>query len=586
MLRKVVLYLFSFIWLFIIFAEYLFQHSWYAKAVENFQYYGFLIPLILLIGGVGFYLHRNKEQRTFKGFNGLSLFVFSFLISLLITVIFFSKYEGVSMTSFGAINLAGIYFLGGLSLFLCVGLCYVLGDLLLILFPLQMRPNELFLIKIAFGMVLVVCLLFLLGTVNLLFPILLIPLFVGLILLNLKGGKTFVETTLWKPISLAKDLNVIGLAAFAFLLSFITMNFTSVLRPIPIGFDAMTLYMRLPSLIGDYQGLVAGNGLYNYSLFMSLGYVVFDSTMVTLCLSFVGGPLALFALYALCRRWMNANLALVVLACFYVMPEMSYLSFQDMKVDLGLLFISLCSIILLVNWVSPYETPLAVPEETSAQQNKVSAKTAKSKSKSKKTPARKKKATKKSAKSPTWMNTPSFILKFRDWISANSPALLKENSYMIALGILIGFAFGIKLTSIMLFMGVLIVIWYVKGNAWTTLGITLLCFFGVLLLGFDKQSGLRNLHAYVAVTQWGAAIIGLAIITWQALKKKQLIITNVKRSFIIGGFFILMLLPWFTKNLIETREFNSEALLQGQGGMTNMEFPAPKTVIQYEELNP
>jgi hypothetical protein len=90
----------------------------------------------------------------------------------------------------------------------------------------------------------------------------------------------------------------------------------------------------------------------------------------------------------------------------------------------------------------------------------------------------------------------------------------------------------------------------------------------------------------VGVTQWGAAMLGLAILAWQAFKEKNLIMMNIKRSLVIGGFFILMLIPWFTKNLIETQEFNSEALLQGQGGMTNMEFPFPKTVIQYEQQNP
>jgi hypothetical protein len=354
MIRKIALTSFSLLWIFVIFAEYLYQHDAYADALRNFQYIGFLIPLLLGIGGFAYLRHQDKGKTlSYKALNGLGIFGLTYLMVLIITAIFFSKYEGADFTPAGAGQLT-IYYVGtALATYLCVGFSYLIGDLLLILFPMKMAPRELMVTKIALGTMVLVTILFLLGTLNLLYAFVIIPLFLGVLLLNMGGGRDFVQKTLLKPIRLSPQLNLLGIASFAVVLVFVTLNFTQIIRPIAIGFDAMTLYMRIPSLIGDYHGLIAGHGTYNWSIFMSMGFFVFDSTAVTLALSFIGGPLALFALYALARRWMNTNLALLVLALFYTMPQINFLSFQDMKIDLGLLYISLCCLILLVNWINP-----------------------------------------------------------------------------------------------------------------------------------------------------------------------------------------------------------------------------------------
>jgi hypothetical protein len=584
MARKIILTLFSLFWFFIIFTEYLFQHRWYADAARNFQYYGFLIPLLIGIGGFAWLRHKEKGRiASYRALNGLGLFGLSFLIVLTTTAIFFSKYDGLDFNLAGA-STFGTYYIGvSLAVYVCVGYAYLLGDLLLILFPMKMATRELFVVKIALGIMFLVALLFLLGTFHLLHPFLLLPLFLLLALFNLNGGKDFVQHTLLKPISLPPDLNLIGIASFAVLLTFVTLNFTQNIRPIPIGYDAMTLYMRIPSLIRDYTGLIQGHGMYNWSLFMSLGFVLFNSTAVTLELSFIGGPLALFSLYALSRRLMNTNLALLTCAIFYTMPEVNFLSYQDTKIDLGLLFILICAVLLLVNWINPYQEAKPDKNELEGTKHEPQARNTKptsSKKRKNKVLTRKKKVQKKKQTIAVILQSNAFLLRLRDTLHRKTPKVLEGQHLMVWLGLLTGFAMGIKVTSLLLLLCVLTVIWYVKGNAISTLGVLFMCLFGILLFRLDEQSGMRDWHANVSYLQWLLAGCGLSLLGWEAIKKRKLFLDNIKRSLILIAFSLIAISPWFIKNISETKQLNIDALLNGQKAIPQFKDISMETLEQ------
>jgi len=568
MARKIILALYSLLWIFIIFTEYLFQHYWYADAARNFQYYGFLIPLLVGIGGFAWLRNKNQGRaNSYRVLNGLGLYALSFVIVLVTTAIFFSKYEGSDFDLADASKLGANYIGVSLAVYICVGYAYLLGDLLLTLFPINMPARELFVVKIALGIMFWVALLFLLGTLDLLYPFVLLPLFSLSALLNVKGGKDFVRHTLLKPISLSPQLNLIGIASFVVLLTFVTLNFTQNIRPIPIGYDAMTLYMRIPSLIRDYNGLIQGHGMYNWSLFMSLGFVLFNSTAVALELSFVGGPLALSALYALSRRLMNTNLALLTCAIFYTMPEVNFLSYQDTKIDLGLLFISICAVLLLVNWINPYQEIEADEDQladTKLESQRTKFKRASSKERKKNALIRKKKVQEKKQTVMVNSQAPTFLLRFRDKLHRKTPKVLEGQHLIVWLGLLIGFSMGIKITSLLLLLGVLVAMWYVKGDAISALGVLFMCLFGILLFRLDEQPGMRDWHANVSYLQWLLAGCGFGLLGWEAINKRNLLLANIKRSFILITFSLIAMSPWLLKNISETGQLNTDALLNGQ----------------------
>lgn len=128
-------------------------------------------------------------------------------------------------------------------------------------------------------------------------------------------------------------------------------TFLHLLRPIPIGWDDIGVYMNVPSLTAQHGGLVGGFGSYNWGLIMSLGFLVWNTPYIAMLYSFAGGLLAFFGLYVLIRACLpkgekdhdeepGASIPLFLVTTFAMSPFVLFQLGEDMKIDLGLLFIA------------------------------------------------------------------------------------------------------------------------------------------------------------------------------------------------------------------------------------------------------
>ena len=295
------------------------------------------------------------------------------------------------------------------------------------------------------------------------------------------------------------------------------------MRPFPIGSDSLNLYVNIPVLLAENHNLVAGNQPYNWALFMSIGKIVFGKLEVVLGLSFLGGLLSLAALYRLSRKWLGVNLSALVLLLFYSTPMINFFSYMDMKVDMGLLFITLSILLIFYNWVNPYKVEKDVNIVKGLGLSKANA-----------------------------------------FFTKHIPAVLKQNRLFILIGFLTGFAFGIKLTVLFFFLALNCAIWYVKGGKLTFITSLFLCLGFVFLLQLDKQSGLRQFHKYVTEIQWSLLAIGLSLLIYSFSKKKKTLRKLITYSLLMAGFFALSMLPWIGKNFIETNKLSVTALLNGK----------------------
>ena len=493
-------------WAIFVVLEYLYQHPWYPDAFGFFHYYDLALIFLGLTGLFSFLLGREKYRSRIKKYiNGLSILGFSWIFILICKLSFFSKFENLSIDASGVFHFALLYFGVAFACWLVIGTCYVAGDKIWQWFPAKGKGLESGLLKICAGMIFVVLLLFFLGSVHLLYSVSLILILVGISALNYKAWKSYVMASLLQPLKLPKTLNTIGVFSFMILLVFTAMNFTQILRPIPLGFDASTLYVRLPELIDSYHGLVKGHGFYYWGLFMSIGNVGFRHLEVVLGLSFVGGMLSLLGLFALARKLMTTNHALLSLAAFYTLPMVTFHSSRDMKVDLGLLFFSVCLVLLLVNWKE-----MKPIEQQSLKHNAVG---------------------------------------FR---------------LLVWMGVLAGFCLGIKLTALFILFALLAGIWYSPKHLIGFIGLICLLFFGVLFLQLDKQADLRAFHAGVGIFQWVLAILGVSLLTWEGIKAWKSLVQKLKWTVLIIGSFTLLTLPWIGKNLLETRQLSVNAILNGK----------------------
>jgi len=141
---------------------------------------------------------------------------------------------------------------------------------------------------------------------------------------------------------------------------------------------------------------------------------------------------------------------------------------------------------------------------------------------------------------------------------------MKGYEPLVLLGLMLGFAIGVKFTSFILIVSTIAIIWNAYGDKWAGLGAILLGFFLVLLLQLDSFSGTRAWHSQVWITQWSMALGGLALMGYSFWKNRKTTLENLKRSVILGSFLLLTFSPWLIKNVSEADQLNTKALLSGK----------------------
>lgn len=525
---KGVILCFAVSWAVVIFTGYWYHNPGYYGTIKHFQYYDLLVAIGLIGGllswGVTSY---TKKKKTWKYFNGLSIVLSFVLADLIIVSLFYAKALPGLLTLIGLFTQLGYLLFISACTFSVFLVCYSLGQTIFNFIQPTIKESEKPVIQIALGFIGFIFLLFLLGAFGLLKGIILVPLMVTILGVDSKQTLQLLRNIFLRPIPINAQLNAIGIYSSLFLGLLVLLNSIHILRISPAGFDAMTLYVKLPNLIHDHEGLVAGYQPYYWSLLMSVGLVAFQKIEVVLSLSGLGGLLSLYALFHLSRRWLDINFTLLALVLFYSAPLVHFQAALDLKTDLGLLFFLLCTLILFFNWMTPLK-----PRPAEAQLKEI--------------------------------NEPSEPgLKLSALISKRIPDLLKENKLIALMGLFVGFALGIKLTALIAFLSLIIILWYVGGNSLGFATAFCLVLFGVLFLRLDDVQLLRQYHLGAHPLQWTLLIAGLGglFVLWQ--RDKRQLLKTLQHSILLGSFFLLPVLPWFVKNYSETKALSSTGLLNG-----------------------
>lgn len=186
-------------------------------------------------------------------------------------------------------------------------------------------------------------------------PVPLILLLLGLVFGGLFAREEYA-TLIWRK----KTVEYMGIFAplvwvlWTVLLLVLATTFVHLIRPIPIGWDDISLYMNLPKLLCEHGALVPGLGAYNWGLIMSLGFVVFKTPFIAMLFSAFGGVLALWSLHHVTRSFESEETKSIIPLLFATVLAVSpFFLFQfgeDMKVDLILLFFGGLVFILIKDW--------------------------------------------------------------------------------------------------------------------------------------------------------------------------------------------------------------------------------------------
>ncbi len=496
------LIVFSIFWVSFVLLDYIQKHPQYTFNFQFFQYwdlYGIVFAHAIL-GGAAYHFMRAKLSPILRG----GLMIVPGLLLVALTFVFALNKGTPEAAKFGEIMYILMnYFKVGLQVFLVVLSSYSVGRWLLSRTSLVLKPASNTAISIGTGIMSIVMLAFILGIFKGLYWFTLGPVLMGCLALNYKDNLLFLKKIIVAPIKPSKHLGFIGVCSMLLLLFVVQLNLAQNISPFPKGFDSMALYVKLPTIINDYHGLVRGYQPYNWSLLMSFGLVLFNSLETVLALSFVGGVLCLVGLYAIGKDVlkMNQNYILLSLLVFYLIPSVGFQSYQEQKVDLGLLFIVLCLVLLLFAWITYLKTDKHAEEKIDA----------------------------------------GFI----------QPRTLL-NPYLILMGLFTGFAFGIKLTTLFSYFSIIAIIWFVEFGFIGFLGSSLLCCFAILLVKLDDMSGMREYHLSANYMQWVLLFIGMATFIYLFMKSNKGFIRTIGLSVVYTIFFGLMSAPWVVKNFIDS----------------------------------
>jgi len=517
---NIIIGVFAIFWCTFILLDYWQKHPELYYSFANFQYFDFVLIMAVLGGLLAFGWNKLKQTAFMpKMTSGLGLFSLIWLIAM-------SGHFSFGQKLVQPLSLAGKPFVmvswkllsTALFAYIVIAASHTLGAFFVERLKIPLFQKNNISINIATGIMLLVGILFFLALFSLLKPFIILPLLVICLAIHHKASLQFFKKTLLTPIDLDDSFNWIGMLSLFLLLIVISLNFIHIVTPMPVGFDALTLYINLPGLIRDYSGLVEGNQPYNWSLFMSLGYVLFNMTEFTMALSFVGGILTLIVMYDLGKNWLhlNQNYTILSLALFFLTPTTLHQSYRELKVDLGLLYVSLVVILLFFHWLQWSENSKKIDTETDT--------------------------------------------------TIASTASNGGFKLMMLMGLLSGFAMGIKLTTLFLFFAIIAGIWYYYffPNYRPYLSIFCLSIFGVLLVRLDDLSGMRSYHLGASIITWGMLALGIGLLAWGAIQKQDALTKSLKMSVLYGLFFALPFLPWVAKNYIETKSLNPQTLLNGK----------------------
>jgi len=125
---------------------------------------------------------------------------------------------------------------------------------------------------------------------------------------------------------------------FWLLLSYLALNFLSVVRPFPIGWDDLGSYLNRPRLLVSYGTFVFSMASFQWEYITSLGFLLFGYNATlgatsALMINWLQGVLAVFAVYTFGRTFIGRGHGVLSALLFYTLPVIGHFSFADMKID-------------------------------------------------------------------------------------------------------------------------------------------------------------------------------------------------------------------------------------------------------------
>ncbi len=500
---------FALLWFLLVILAYLGYHPYYFTALFEMPNARMVLASVAGVGaGWAWWVHAGKPKVSRK-VNGLMVYGFFVAFQLLALGLFNSKYEALNDAG-GLLRFMGVNLLLHAALFLLYTLAYALGQPVIQALKVPFRAGSAVVLSVAVGASFVGLALFVLGALGVYTQIA-----AAVLALAVLGGRyqqvlAFWKAALWKKRAYKYNYRWLQLPV-CFLVAALAVNGVGALKPFPTGFDGAVLYMNTTHLIADYQGLVQGGQAYNWQLVMSLGEVLFGDVLFAIGIAHFSFVLVLLAVFRLSRLLLGRSWSWGVVLLLALNPSLSFHFLYDEKIDLGFTFITLGSVLLLLEYW------LWEPEKTQA------------------------------SRLPLGIPQEAAVYGLAGW--------------------LLGFAFGIKYTGLFGLIGAFSLLGYRFGGLRMATAVLLLLTGALFLSGATQFGYIPIGKGSTYLSGLLALLPGIGLLVLAQRKGAQLLAFG-KAALLVGGLAGLAFLPWAARNLISNGHFSLQAMLESP-------FPTP-----------
>jgi hypothetical protein len=289
---------------------------------------------------------------------------------------------------------------------------------------------------------------------------------------------------------------------------FLSVTLIKAIKLFPLGYDGAGVYINIAHLVATQGELLQGFNAYNWSLFMSLGELLFKRESVTIGLSHFTIVPVLIGIYALSRRVLGHRNSLLVSLIFLTIPAVGYHMHMDEKIDLGFLFICIVSILLCLDYIRIISNSDDGDEFEDYKGNK--------------------------------------------WI------------LLALLGWILGYATGVKYLGLFALPAILAMIYYSKYGWMSAMGVLGIVFSAVFFSGAYSLAYIEMESNSHLITGIISLVCGVGLILWSIQKYKIQWKDIVKPALVISVFALISFSPWMIKNATENRTLDIKSLLIGK----------------------
>jgi len=122
------------------------------------------------------------------------------------------------------------------------------------------------------------------------------------------------------------------------LLSYFALNFLTVIRPFPIGWDDLGSYVNRPNLLVSYGKFIHSMAPFQWEYLTAVGFAIFGfgsavGATAAMVINWTQGVIATLTVIAFGRAYFGKGKGLLAGLLFYSLPLIGHFSYADMKID-------------------------------------------------------------------------------------------------------------------------------------------------------------------------------------------------------------------------------------------------------------